>query len=50
MGGENYALALSIKEGLDFILSHFETPIFPRTVATRATKGGQRLAGRLSRL
>jgi hypothetical protein len=28
-------------EGLDFILKHFEEPLFPRTISTYATQGGQ---------
>ena len=30
-----------ITEGLHFILSHFEEPIWPRTISTHATKGAQ---------
>ena len=30
-----------IETGLDFILSHFEEPIFPRKISTHKTKGGQ---------
>jgi hypothetical protein len=28
-------------EGLNFILKHFEKPLFPRTISTYATQGGQ---------
>jgi hypothetical protein len=28
-------------EGLNFILKHFEEPLFPRTISTYATQGGQ---------
>jgi hypothetical protein len=28
-------------EGLDFILSHFEDPIWPRTISTKTTEGRQ---------
>ena len=28
-------------EGLDFIVEHFEEPMFPRTISTYATQGGQ---------
>ena len=31
----------SIEEGLDFILSHFEDPIWPRTISTHITEGRQ---------
>ena len=31
----------NIGTGLDFILSHFEDPLFPRKVSTYKTKGGQ---------
>ena len=30
----------AIEEGLDFILSHFQNPIWPRTISTKATEGG----------
>jgi hypothetical protein len=30
-----------ISEDLDFILSHFEEPIWPRTISTHATEGRQ---------
>jgi hypothetical protein len=29
------------EEGLDFILKHFEEPIFPRTISTKTTQGRQ---------
>jgi hypothetical protein len=29
--------------GLDFILNHFQEPIFPRTISTKATENGQHL-------
>jgi hypothetical protein len=32
-----------LEEGLDFILSHFKEPIFPRTISTRTTEGRQLL-------
>jgi hypothetical protein len=28
-------------EGLDFILSHFEDPLWPRTISTKTTEGRQ---------
>jgi hypothetical protein len=31
----------AIEEGFDFILSHFEEPIWPRTISTRRSEGGQ---------
>jgi hypothetical protein len=43
-GGEFYALAqldVRVEQGLDFLLSHFEDFIWPRTVSTRTTKGRQ---------
>jgi hypothetical protein len=30
-----------IEEGLDFVLSHFEEPIFPRTISTKTTENKQ---------
>ena len=30
-----------VEEGLDFILSHFEQPIFPRTISTKTTENKQ---------
>jgi hypothetical protein len=33
--------SMTIEEGIDFILSHFEEPIWPRTVSSRATEGRQ---------
>ena len=30
-----------IEEGLEFILSHFDEPIFPRTISTAVTYGAQ---------
>ena len=30
---------MTIEEGFDFILSHFEEPIWPRTISTRRTEG-----------
>jgi Primase X len=33
-----------ISEGLEFILGHFEEPIWPRTISTNATEGRQILA------
>jgi hypothetical protein len=30
-----------VDDGLDFILSHFEEPIWPRTISTHATEGSQ---------
>src|SRR5919108_2363910 len=30
-----------IREGIDFILSHFEEPLFPRTISTFATNNAQ---------
>jgi hypothetical protein len=32
---------ISFDQGLDYILSHFEEPIWPRTISTHATKGAQ---------
>ena len=34
-------MTASIESGLDFILMHFEEPIFPRRIATYATEGKQ---------
>lgn len=31
--------AMTIEEGIDFILSHFEEPIWPRTVSSCNTEG-----------
>lgn len=31
----------TVEEGLDFILSHFEDPIWPRTISTHTTEGRQ---------
>ena len=33
--------SVSIEDGLDFILSHFEEPHFPRRISTHATQGKQ---------
>ncbi|MDQ3970014.1 MAG: hypothetical protein M3275_16650 [Thermoproteota archaeon] len=42
----NFSLHFSrVKEGLEFILSHFEEPLFPRKVATAATKNAQKPDG-----
>ncbi|HKI07684.1 MAG TPA: hypothetical protein VKA09_04765 [Nitrososphaeraceae archaeon] len=30
-----------VKQGLDFIISHFKAPIWPRTISTSATNGAQ---------
>jgi hypothetical protein len=30
-----------VKQGLDFILTHFQAPIWPRTISTSATSGAQ---------
>jgi hypothetical protein len=35
--------ALAIEQGLDFILSHFEDSVWPRTISTRTTRGSQKL-------
>jgi hypothetical protein len=32
---------VNIEEGLDFILSHFEEPLWPRTISTKTTEGKQ---------
>ena len=32
---------MSVLEGLDYILSHFEEPLFPRTISTKKTKNKQ---------
>jgi hypothetical protein len=32
---------ITIEEGIDFILVHFEEPIWPRTVSSHTTEGGQ---------
>ena len=38
----NQQLPLSvINEGLDFILGHFEEPVWPRTISTKTTEGRQ---------
>jgi hypothetical protein len=37
----NIYLYMTIEEGIDFILSHFEEPIWPRTVSSDATEGRQ---------
>jgi hypothetical protein len=31
----------TIEEGLDFILSHFQDPVWPRTISTKSTQGRQ---------
>jgi Primase X len=31
----------TIEEGLDFILSHFQEPLWPRTISTKSTQGRQ---------
>src|SRR5215207_1955230 len=31
----------SVEQGLDFILSHFPEPIWPRTISTKTTEGKQ---------
>jgi hypothetical protein len=33
----------TIEDGIDFILEHFEEPLFPRNIATAATRGAQRM-------
>ena len=33
--------AMKIEEGINFILSHFEGPIWPRTVSSHKTEGRQ---------
>jgi hypothetical protein len=33
-----------ILDGLEFILNHFEEPIWPRTISTHSTEGRQILA------
>jgi hypothetical protein len=38
---EDYHPKLLLEEGLDFILSHFEEPILPRTISTRTTEARQ---------
>lgn len=35
------ALEMKVKEGLEFMLSHFSGPLFPRKVSTAATRGKQ---------
>lgn len=35
--------AITIEQGLDFILSHFEEHLFPRNVSTAATRNGQKV-------
>jgi hypothetical protein len=32
---------MKIEEGLDFILSHFQEPVWPRTISTKTTEGRQ---------
>ena len=42
--GENpdsLLLSAHLQEGLKFILTHFEEPLWPRTISTRTTKGSQ---------
>jgi hypothetical protein len=34
----------TIEEGLDFILSHFQEPVWPRTISTKSTEGRQIIA------
>jgi hypothetical protein len=34
-------LFTAVEEGLDFLLSHFREPVFPRTIATKLTEGRQ---------
>ena len=31
----------AIERGLDYILSHFQEPLWPRTISTKATEGRQ---------
>jgi hypothetical protein len=38
---ENYHPKLPTVEGLNFILSHFQGPIWPRTISTKTTEGKQ---------
>jgi hypothetical protein len=39
---DNQQLPLNIvNEGLDFILGHFQEPVWPRTISTKATEGRQ---------
>lgn len=38
---ERLLIDKSVAEGLDFILSHFKEPIWPRTISTKATSGRQ---------
>jgi Primase X len=38
---EDYHPNLLLEEGLDFILSHFEEPVWPRTISTKTTEGRQ---------
>ena len=34
-------MAAEVEQGLDFILSHFKEPLWPRTISTKNSKGGQ---------
>jgi hypothetical protein len=36
--------AITVAEGLDFILGHFQEPIWPRSISTQTTEGRQVLA------
>ena len=37
----NHQTITKIEEGLDFILSHFQEPLWPRTISTKTTGGRQ---------
>jgi hypothetical protein len=37
----NLNLKKEVEQGLDFLLSHFQEPLWPRTVATKKTAGAQ---------
>lgn len=33
----DHKLPVAVEEGLDFLLSHFRKPVFPRTISSKAT-------------
>lgn len=37
------AISITVEEGLDFISSHLQEPVWPRNISTRTTGGSQRL-------
>jgi hypothetical protein len=38
---EQAASSITVERGLDYILSHFQEPLWPRTISTRTTEGRQ---------